>query len=136
VRHALEWDALLPADDIRTTVAAGWATLEGEVGTWHEFRRAAEMVTGLAGVRGVVNKIEVSRPNVRAETIREEIEQALERRAIRETNHLRIDVSDGVVTLYGPVQSRAEREAIIGAARDTHGVHQVEDCMEMQMSTT
>jgi osmotically-inducible protein OsmY len=132
VRHALEWDAALSAETIQMTVSDGWVTLEGEVGTWHEHDRAAQDIAGLAGVRGVINKIDVSLPYIRTEAIKEEIEQALERRAIRETKHIRIDVHNGVVTLTGPVQSWAEREAIIGAARYTPGVHKVEDCLQIE----
>jgi osmotically-inducible protein OsmY len=132
LRQALEWDTELVADDIRSTVSDGWVTLTGEVGSWHELDRAVRLTTSLAGVRGLVNKIRVSESHVGAETIRIEIEQALERRAIRETNRLQLDVREGVVTLHGPVQSRAEREAIVGAARATAGVRRVDDQLQLE----
>jgi osmotically-inducible protein OsmY len=75
----------------------------------------------------VINAIDVNLPYVKTETIRNEIEHALERRAVREARHIDIDVRNGIVTLTGPVQSWAEREAVLGAARYTQGVRQVED---------
>jgi osmotically-inducible protein OsmY len=127
VRHALDWDVRVPSSQIRSTVADGWVTLDGDVGAWYERDAAEHAVRHLAGVRGVINAIDVDLPYVKTETIRDEIEQALERRAIREARHIEIDVRNGVVTLTGPIQSWAEREAVIGAARYTKGVRDVQD---------
>jgi osmotically-inducible protein OsmY len=132
VRHALEWDVVVPDTQIRTTVSGGWVTLLGEVGTWHEHDTAERAVRNLAGVRGVTNQIKVSLPQVKTETIREEIEQALERRAERHANNIQIEIRDGIVKMTGPVHSWAEREAVIGAARYTPGVVSVEDHLHLQ----
>jgi len=35
-RNVLEWNVLVPADAIETTVASGWVTLEGNVTTWRQ----------------------------------------------------------------------------------------------------
>jgi osmotically-inducible protein OsmY len=76
-------DVIVPDTQIRSTIAQGWVTLEGEVGAWHE-RDAAELaIRNLPGVHGVINKIEVNLPYVKTETIHDEIEQALERRPRR-----------------------------------------------------
>jgi osmotically-inducible protein OsmY len=127
VRHALEWDVVVPDTQIRSTVSHGWVTLEGEVGAWHERDAAERAIRNLPGVRGVVNTIEVNLPYAKSETIHDEIEQALERRAERHARHITIDVRDGTVELRGPIESWAEREAILGAARYTPGVKKVED---------
>ncbi len=132
VRHALEWDVVVPDTQIRTTVSGGWVTLLGEVGTWHERDIAERAVRNLAGVRGVTNQIKVSLPHVKTETIREEIEQALERRAERHAKNIQIEIRDGIVKMTGPVHSWAEREAVIGAARYTPGVVSVEDHLHLQ----
>ena len=60
------------------------------------------------------------------------IEQALERRAERHARRISIDVRDGKVELSGPVQSCAEREAIIGA-RFTRGVTGVRDVCKVAL---
>ncbi|MEK7830326.1 MAG: BON domain-containing protein, partial [Acidobacteriota bacterium] len=36
LRHALEWNVLVPADKIHSTVANGWVTLKGEVECYRE----------------------------------------------------------------------------------------------------
>jgi osmotically-inducible protein OsmY len=135
VRHALEWDVVVPDTDIRTTVAHGLVTLEGEVGTWRERDAAEQAIRNLAGVRGVVNRIEVNLPYVKTETIRDEIEQALERRAERHARRIEIDVQGDTVRLSGPVHSWADREAVYCAARYTPGVRRVDDRMHFVRGT-
>jgi osmotically-inducible protein OsmY len=57
----------------------------------------------------------------------EEIEFALERRADREAERLRIEVSDGEVDLWGRVHSWQERRAVLGSISHAPGVTQVRD---------
>jgi osmotically-inducible protein OsmY len=132
VRHALEWDVVIPDTQIRSTVSDGWVTLEGGVGTWHERDSAERAVRNLAGVRGVNNQIKVNLPYVKTETIRDEIEHALDRRAERHAKNIQIEIREGIVKLTGPVHSWAEREAVIGAARYTPGVVSVEDHLHLE----
>lgn len=127
VRHTLEWDVDLPADRIHTTVSGGVVTLEGTVDYAHQREDAARAVRRLKGVRGVVNRLTVMGPAVDAEHIRHAIRAALERRADRTARHIDVTVAAGEVTLAGPVHSWAEREAVLGAARFTPGVHAVID---------
>ena len=57
VRDVLEWDALIPGRRIRSTVSAGWVTLEGCVDRWREREAAEHTVLRLQGVVGVINQI-------------------------------------------------------------------------------
>jgi osmotically-inducible protein OsmY len=59
--------------------------------------------------------------------LREEIEFALERRADREAERLRIEVNDGEVDLWGRVHSWQERRAVLGSISHAPGVTQVRD---------
>jgi osmotically-inducible protein OsmY len=127
VRRALEWDVLVPADRIQSTVTDGFVTLEGTVDLGHQREDADHAVRYLRGVRGVTNKLVVTGPSADEEDIRYEIEQALERRAEREAKRIQVTVKDGMATLTGPVQSWAERQAVVGAARFTPGVREVKD---------
>ena len=127
VRQALEWDVLVPADRIQSTVAHGIVTLEGGVDLGHERQDAEHVIRRLRGVRDVLNRLQVSAASVDAEDVRQQIEDALERRADRTAKHIQVAVHDGVVTLTGPVHSWAEREAVVGAARYLRGVRDVED---------
>lgn len=127
VRHALEWDTLVPEDLVQSTVSDGWVTLEGDVKVWREREDAENAVLNLSGVKGVINKIQVSPPKVNPDELRLQIEDALERRADREAEHLRVEVKDGAVDLWGRVHSWQEKRAVIGSISHAPGVRQVQD---------
>ena len=127
VRNALEWDALVPNELIQSTVSDGWVTLEGEVDYWRERSDAERAIRQLAGVIGVINKITIRKQEVNAKQLREEIEFALERRADREAERLRIDINNGVVDLWGRVHSWQEKRAVLGSISHAPGVTQVRD---------
>lgn len=127
VRNALEWDALVPNELIQSTVSDGWVMLEGEVDYWRECKDAEQAIRRLAGVVGVINQITIRKQEVDAKQLREEIEFALERRADREAERLRIEVSDGAVDLWGRVHSWQERRAVLGSISHAPGVTQVRD---------
>jgi osmotically-inducible protein OsmY len=65
VRRALMGGAASAAGHIRSTVAGGWVTLEGTVDRWAQREAAGQAVRGLAGVRGVTNRLAVRVPTVR-----------------------------------------------------------------------
>jgi osmotically-inducible protein OsmY len=60
VRRALESYEIVPDRQIRSTVAQGWVTLEGDVGTWLEREAAERAMHTVPGVRGVISKILVT----------------------------------------------------------------------------
>jgi len=127
VRSALEWDALVPDDQIQSTVSDGWVTLGGEVNYWRERTDAERAIRRLTGVVGVINRITIRKQAVNVDQLREEIEEALETRADRETERLRIEVHDGAVDLWGRVHSWQERRAVLGSISHAPGVAQVRD---------
>jgi osmotically-inducible protein OsmY len=127
VRNALEWDALVPNEFIQSTVSNGWVTLEGDVDYWREREDAERAILRLAGVVGVTNQITIRRRPVDPKELREHIEYALERRADREAERLRVDVHDGAVDLWGRVHSWQEKRAVIGSIGHAPGVTEVKD---------
>ncbi|HEX5884134.1 MAG TPA: BON domain-containing protein [Pyrinomonadaceae bacterium] len=127
VRSALEWDALVPDQRIQSTVSDGWVTLDGEVDYWRERTDAERAIRRLTGVVGVINKIAIRKQAVNKEQLREEIEDALETRADRAAERLRIEVTDGAVDLWGRVHSWQERRAVLGSISHAPGVTQVRD---------
>jgi osmotically-inducible protein OsmY len=135
VRRALEWDVLVPADRIQSTVTDGVVTLKGTVDLGHQREDAERAVRYLLGVRGATNKLVVTGPSVEEEDIHYEIEQALERRAEREAKRIQVAVKGGMVTLTGPVNSWAERQAVVGAARFTPGVREVRDQLRIDWNS-
>lgn len=126
IRHTLEWNVLVPAENIHSTVSKGWVTLEGNVEYYRERNDAERAISHLPGVRGVSNKIQVCQP-VEPERVKFLIEDVLERRADREADRIRVKVSDGEVTLTGAVHSWEEKKAILGAVSHTPGVTGVQD---------
>jgi len=126
IRHALRWDAFIPEASIRTTVASGIVTLEGSVPTWTDREEAGNVVSRLAGVAGIVNKLSVSAPAADSTKIHDAIESALERRAEREARRISVAVADGVVTLGGTVRSWGERRAVERAAGFAPGVKRID----------
>jgi osmotically-inducible protein OsmY len=127
VRSALEWDALVPNELIQSSVSDGWVTLEGEVDYWRERNDAEQAILRLAGVVGVINKITVRKRAVDPNDLREQIEFALERRADREAERLRVEVHDGAVDLWGRVHSWQEKRAVVGSIGHAPGVTSVKD---------
>jgi osmotically-inducible protein OsmY len=59
--------------------------------------------------------------------LREQIEYALERRADREAERLRVEVHDGAVDLWGRVHSWQEKRAVLGSISHAPGVVEVTD---------
>jgi len=127
VREALEWDAFVPDDKIRSTVSLGIVTLEGQVQTWAQRADAERAVRGLTGVRGVINQITVMTKPVDPIRIKSDIEDALQRQAEREARRLDIAVKDGVVTITGRIRSWAEKNAIDRVVGFAPGVRRVDD---------
>lgn len=127
VRSALEWDALVPDERIHATVSDGLVTLDGEVEYWRERMDAERVIRRLSGVIGVINKITIRKQAVNEKALREEIESALEIRAGREAERLRIQVNDGAVDLWGRVHSWQERRAVLGSIGHAPGVTHVRD---------
>jgi osmotically-inducible protein OsmY len=127
VRHVLEWDALVPDERIKSTISDGWVTLEGDVDFWHQRENAERTVLRLEGIIGVTNEINVAPKRVDPKELLEEIEYALERRADREAERLRIEVNDGVVDLFGRVHSWQEKRAVLGSIGHAPGVSAVRD---------
>lgn len=134
VRHALEWDVLVPDTRIHCTVSNGFVTLTGEVDSWADQLAAECAIERLAGVRGVNNRIDInSKKRVDSNSIRQSIEDALDRQAHREANQIGIKVKDGVVTLTGTVRSWTEKNAIHNLVNSAPGVQRLTDLLTVEI---
>jgi osmotically-inducible protein OsmY len=132
VRQALEWDVFVPDARIRSTVSHGRVTLEGDVDYSTEREDAGQAIRNLAGVVGVINRIEIKPPKASTLEVRDQIEHALARQAQREASAIELEVRDATVTVSGRVHSWAEREAVLGAAKGTRGVKNVESHLRIE----
>lgn len=131
VRQALEWNVMVPDDEIQTTVSNGAVTLTGTVDYFSQRADAEAAIERLDGVRFVSNRLEVRDPQLTPNAVRRAIEAALDRRADLTASELQIDVRDGAVTVTGTVSCRGERDAVIGAASALPGVKRVDDRLRL-----
>ena len=132
VRFALEWDAFVPDQDIRSTVSDGFVTLEGQVYTLRQKEDAAKAIRAVGGVRGVNNWLTVAAVKADPEKLRKSIEEALQRRAEREAEKIQVTVGDGVVTLAGRLRTWPQKTAVLGAVSHAPGVREVRDHLEVR----
>jgi osmotically-inducible protein OsmY len=130
VRHALEWDTLVPEDRIESTVSEGVVTLEGRLEHWSEREAAEQAVQNLAGVVQLVNRIEVP-TSVSPRDVRRVLVRALARHAAREAHHVMVSTREGEVTLAGEMESPQEKSAVLGAVRSLPGVREIRDLLSV-----
>lgn len=119
--HALKWQALLPANDLRVTVANGFVTVEGQLDWEYQRRSVDHVLRNLKGVTWLNNLITIKERPAPA-NLQERIRDALTRQAVREANKIEVEVKDGTVTLRGHVHSWQERDATQGAVWSAPGV--------------
>ena len=71
--------------------------------------------------------ITIRKQRINEDQLREQIEAALERRADREAQRLRLEVHDGAIDIWGRVHSWQEKRAVIGSIAHAPGVNRLKD---------
>lgn len=122
----LTWNTSVPKDSVKVRVADGYVTLLGTV-EWNFQRTAAlSAISGMYGIKSVSNQIAIRQKPTPGD-IRQRIESALKRDAELDAAGIRVEVSDGVVTLDGKIDSWADRRIAENAAWAVAGVTRVND---------
>ncbi|EJZ58224.1 periplasmic or secreted lipoprotein [Pseudomonas fluorescens R124] len=124
--NALEWTTNLPNDAIKIQVEGGWVTLTGDVEWAFQRNEAAGAVRNLRDVKGISNNILI-KSTVSANGVKADITDALKRRAITDSQKIKVDVHGADVTLSGTVDNWAERELAMHSAWNTAGVRNVQN---------
>jgi osmotically-inducible protein OsmY len=122
--NALSWDPAIDATSIHVAVRASVVTLKGTVASYWQKHRAGEIAEHMAGVSGVQNELKVKPDGqlMADEDIRTHIQAAIDRTLTPEQGQVRVDVSNGVVTLTGTVRDRVVRRTAEDLAVFTEGV--------------
>ena len=126
VQDAIKWEPLLNAAEIGVTIKDGVVTLTGSVDSYSNKTEAEDAAKNVAGVKAVVEKIEVKYSSTWAKKddneIAVEIVNALKWNWRIPNDKVKVRVENGWVTLEGELQWNYQKEAARDAVRDLLGV--------------
>lgn len=120
VEQTLAFDSYLEGDEIVADAVNGRVILRGFVDTKYEKKRAEALAERLSGVIEVANFIdyEHSQPEKEDWQLRRDVENEFFWSPYVEIDDVKIDVSDGVVTLTGTADTMLERRMAVNNAFD------------------
>ncbi|HEX3517302.1 MAG TPA: BON domain-containing protein [Trebonia sp.] len=125
IAHVLDNNVQVPEGKVHARIQSGWVTLTGEVDFDYQRREVERMVRQVRGVTGVTDLITI-KPVASPVAVEAKIEDAFKREAEIDARHVRVEVSDHTVKLYGHVHSLNEASAARAAAASAAGVAAVE----------
>lgn len=128
VIREFRWDTRVDETDIEIEVNDGIVTLTGTVDSYLHRMAAQEAARRVSGVLGVVNDLRVHIPGTEVRTtpeICQAVRRALEWHTGVPYQHIRSWVTDGRVTLEGPVAYWFEREDAEKAVQHLVGVKEI-----------
>jgi osmotically-inducible protein OsmY len=125
VLRELEWEPQVKATEIGVAVKDGIVTLAGSVDSYTKRYDAERAALRVAGVKAVVNDLEVHLPS-RSERTDEDIARAavraLESHISVPRERIKVTVHDSRITLEGDVEWQYQRQAAEAAVRNLPGV--------------
>jgi osmotically-inducible protein OsmY len=135
VRDELQWDPDLDATDIAVSVKSGVVTLAGFVKSYTDKYEAEAAAKRVAGVVGVANDVEVRLP-----TVDERPDPDIARDAVASiksqlpisSEHIKVVVKNGWVTLEGRVEWQYQRSTAENAVRRIKGVKGVSNMIQLK----
>jgi osmotically-inducible protein OsmY len=124
--NALALTVTVPGS-VEASASDGNLWLTGTVGNRFQRDEAERSVAVLTGVRGIADDIEIF-TDIQTEDVTELVQDALFRYGLLPgDSDIRVDASDGTITLSGSVLNWTEHDAIIDAAWRGVGVKNVRD---------
>jgi osmotically-inducible protein OsmY len=135
VEAELRWNPDIDATDIAVSVKNGVVTLSGFVRSYGQKYEAEQTAKRVNGVAAVANDIEVRLPvfNQRPdpEIARDAVEE-IEKNLPYSSDHIRVVVRDGWVTLEGSAEWNYQRERAEQVVRRVRGVKGFTNLVELQ----
>lgn len=125
VQDAIKWEPLLTAAEIGVTVKDGVVTLTGNVDSYDKKLEAEDAAKKVAGVKAVVEKIEINfgnRGKKEDGEIASDIINALSWDWQVPSNRIKVKVEDGWVTLDGELNWNYQKEAANKTVSKLQGV--------------
>ncbi|HMG47824.1 MAG TPA: BON domain-containing protein [Allosphingosinicella sp.] len=139
VEAELLWEPNIESNDIAVTVKDGVVTLTGFVRKYTEKYAAERAAKRVLGVKAVANDLEVKLPSG-GERLDREIAQdavdALKRDLPISSQHIKVVVRDGWITLEGQVQWDFQRRMAESAVRKVAGVKGVVNLVRIEPSAS
>ncbi|MFP4025475.1 MAG: BON domain-containing protein [Thiohalospira sp.] len=124
--NILKWQSNISTENLKVESNEGIVKLSGTTETLWEKNKAEDIVNGIHGVLGVVNKIDVNVSRTLKDIeMEEEIKKAFERSNIIDENKINIDVNKGTVHLTGAVANFPIKKEAIDIANYTKGITNV-----------
>jgi osmotically-inducible protein OsmY len=115
----------VPAHLIDVSTHAGIVQLTGITDNLLARERAEEVTQAVRGVRGVVNELLISTPDVPDEELNAQLATALADDPATADYNVQATAADGVVTVTGMVQSWAEKQLVLRVVRGVRGVRRL-----------
>ncbi len=138
VQDAISWEPLLNAAEIGVTVKNGVVTLTGTVDSFAKKSEAEYAAKNVAGVKAVVEKIEIdfgTWSKTSDGEIATEVLNALKWNWQVPNDKIKVQVEDGWVTLEGELPWNYQREAAKKAVRNLNGVKGITDKLSIKSET-
>lgn len=124
-------EGAFPGTQVGVDVENGVVTLDGKAFSLHEKKQAMHIVRTTKGVRSIVDRTQISKPDLPDREIRNRVEHALFQDPATEAYQVQVSVDDGRVTLSGEVDSWAEKRLAETVASNVIGVTGVENKVQM-----
>jgi len=126
IMNTLKWQSNVSTENLKVESNEGIVTLSGTTETLWGKNQAEDIVNGIHGVIGVVNKLDVNMSRtVKDIEIEEDINKAFERSTIIDENKISVGVNKGSVHLTGAVANFPIKKEAIDIATYTKGVSNV-----------
>jgi len=135
VKDELQWDPNLDAIDIAVSVKKGVVTLAGFVKNYADKYEAESAAKRVAGVLGVANDIEVRMPSVDERPdpeIARDAVAAIKSQLPISSEHIKVVVKNGWVTLEGKVEWQYQKNTAENAVRRIKGVKGVSNLIQLK----